>query len=54
MINNIIKTLEKINYGYKDNNNKIHNNVDEFFSDTYTLQNPKRNTKKHKRKIHKI
>ena len=45
MINNIIKTLEKINYGYKDNNNKIHNNVDDLFSDTYTLQNPKETLK---------
>lgn len=45
MINNIMNTLEKINYGYKDNNNKIHNNVDELFSDTYTLQKPEETLK---------
>ena len=45
MISNIEKELNKIEYGYLDKNNTIHNNVDNEFSDNYILQSPEQTLK---------
>lgn len=45
MTNDIMNKLNKINYGYKDYNNKLHNTIDEKFGETYILQSPKETIK---------
>lgn len=40
MIDEIIKEMGKINYGYKDKYNKIHEGVDEMFALNYVLETP--------------
>lgn len=37
----ILKLMNNINYGYIDKQKKIHEEIDEFFSDNYILQSPK-------------
>ena len=39
-MDNIMRELEKINYGWKDKYNQIHNNVDNSFADNYVLESP--------------
>ena len=44
-INNIIKDLDNIEYGWLDKNNKIHKKVNNDFSNNYILQSPEQVTK---------
>jgi hypothetical protein len=39
-MNNIIKKLENIEYGWLDKNNKIHKEINNEFSNNYILQSP--------------